>query len=212
MNIADVKVGDSTKMTGIKLQPKIDGHHIHKDFDVKLALKNAIKNDDLVIFAGNADNDKEALNIFNYASKQAQWKIPYEAHEINPDYVKAVKSEIDSLPIKILFVEPPINEMDPKILSLADFMKKTSELFPEKVEIIKQTEIGKNNNFLDSIKNAIKSYSNQNLAFAKNFNTKLYLKILAKKLAPIFAGITMASGIVLACSDTLKTKQKKHNS
>ena len=52
------------KTKGIKLKPLIGKHHIHKDFDTKIALKNTIRDNDFLIVAGDADNDKEALNIF----------------------------------------------------------------------------------------------------------------------------------------------------
>ena len=53
--------------------PKIDGNELTKVFDTKEAVSKAIKNNDLVIVAGDGSNDFEMLNPLEYISKQ-EWE------------------------------------------------------------------------------------------------------------------------------------------
>ena len=159
----------------IKLTPKINSKSLDKSFDTILALKEAQKNNDFLLVAGNARNDKEMLNIFNYVSYPIK-NVPYKASDIDLDYVKKIKKEIDNLPIKILFIKPKdIKNINEKDLELYEFMKKCEELFSKNVQIVEQTELYNKNNFLDAIKKSILSYSKRNLGFLKKFNYKSYL-------------------------------------
>lgn len=139
---------------GIKMEPVVEGSKLHKDFDVKAAIKNAIKNDDFVVVAGDASNDKEMLNIFRYINNDGA--IPQLAEEITPGIAAKAKPEIDKLPVKILFVRPKPEET--KKLPLLEFMKKLEEYFPEKVQIVEQTFPGERNFFLEAVENAVNSH------------------------------------------------------
>ena len=143
-----------TVSPGIKLEPIVWRHHLSKDFDVREALKFAMKNDDFVIAAGDAPNDKHMLNIFKYLKDRHH--IPKCAEDVTPQYVASVKDEIDKLPVKLLFIKPKPD--DTKKLPLYEFMKKLEECFPQKVQIVEQTYPGSKNNFLDAIENAINSH------------------------------------------------------
>lgn len=57
----------------LTITPKIDGNGLTKVFDTKEAVSKAIKNNDLVIVAGDGSNDFEMLNPLEYISKQ-EWE------------------------------------------------------------------------------------------------------------------------------------------
>ena len=201
IKISDVKVKSknshqTTRTKGIKLKPLIGKHHIHKDFDIKIALKNAIRDNDFLIVAGDADNDKEALNIFKYLKNPPNGFIPTKPTDITAQYLKQTKKEIDSLPIKLLFIRPKKTETNPKVLELLNFMEAQQKLFPKKVEIIEKTQIGKDNNLLDAIKSSTINYAKKNLAFAKKFDKKLYNKQLLKFLVPVLGFLALTTGIL----------------
>ena len=152
----------ATKSRGIKMEPLVEGSKLHKDFDVKIAIKKAIQNNDFVLAAGDASNDKEMLNIFRYINYEG--KIPEIASDITPELVAKLKPEIDKLPLKILFVRPNPDEV--KKLPLLDFMKTLEHYFPEKVQIIEQTFPGKRNFFLEAVENAVNTFKNKGKGFS----------------------------------------------
>lgn len=166
---SDVKV-DNNKTQGIVLYPLIEGQKLNKSFDVKMALEDAIKNDDFIIAAGDSSNDKEMLNIFNYVRKPENLFIPQKAEEITQEYVSLTRQEIDKLPIKLLFVKPNSPEKHSKKLEIYEFMKKQAELFPEKVMIVEETKLYGENNLLNAVKNAINNYAEKNSVFKNAWN------------------------------------------
>ena len=60
----------------IRLLPSIDGKPLNKVYDIKECLKNVIKNktDDLVIAAGNDENDISMLTPESYADIEVESK------------------------------------------------------------------------------------------------------------------------------------------
>ncbi len=208
--VGDVKVALTedlyTKMMGIKLEPRVDGHTLHKDFDTRIALKEAIKNGDFVIVAGDADNDKEALNIFRYITQPKEYKPPKSVGDITEDYIRSVRDEIESLPLKILFIRPKSGEVDTKMLTLSNFMQKTAELFPKKVQIVEQTQVGENNYFLDAIKNAIQEFT-ENGANSAIKTTNSIGKTFTGALT-LFASMT-ALGVGIAKLENNKKQEQK---
>lgn len=185
----DVEIGYRIRQKGIKIVPLINGHRIHKDFDIKYALENAIKENDFLIVAGDADNDKEALNIFRYLKNPPNGEIPSSVGEITEDYVSTVKEEIDNLPIKIMFIKPSKNCTNEKTLKLCDFMTALEKYFPKKVQIVEETKLDGENNFLNAIKCAIKDYEKENKVFAKNFNEKVTKNIFKTKIISCIIGV-----------------------
>lgn len=185
--IANIKVYENDnassykEVRGIRMEPLINGQKIHKDFDVRIALKNAVKNNDFVVVAGDADNDKEMLNIFSYIGMDHK---PKRAGDITPEVLQHTKSDIDKLPIKILFIKPMLEELalydDPdKIKQLYEFMQEQQKFFPDKVQIVDKTNVGVNNNFLKAVKNGITVFSRQNEAFYNGIkDNPAYLKEL----------------------------------
>ena len=164
---------------GIKLEPKVDEHSLHKDFDVKIALQKAIREDDFIIVAGDASNDKEMLNIFRYVDDIKN--VPKTASDITQEYVSTIKDKIDNLPLKILFIRP--NADDARKQELYEFVQKLQQLFPEKVQIVEQTFPGNRNNFLEAIENAINNHKFRTIPSNKN----KYWKYLAFGAAGCFA-------------------------
>lgn len=208
----DISISDVTnngrKQTGLKLSPLINNHHLHKDFDVKNALKNAISNNDFLIVAGDASNDKEALNIFRYLTNPPAGKIPTSSSEITTEYIDKVKSEIDKLPIKIMFIEPNLSCTDQRTLKLYEFMQSLEKQFPKKVKIVKETKLDGENNFLNSIKSAINEYSGENQIFSRNFNSKINKKLSKSKLILILGTISL---ILIGLYHLYKKNKSKTN-
>lgn len=209
IELGDVKITPNTKESGLKLSPIISGHGIHKDFDIKNALKSAVQNNDFLIIAGDADNDKEALNIFRYLKKTPSDKIPTSTVEITPEYISKVKREVNDLPIKIMFIEPNKNCTDTKTLKLYDFMLEQEKHFPKKVQIVKETKLEGENNFLNAIKSSIEEYSAENKVFDKNFKGKTIKNFSKSKIILMISIATaLLSGIFILYKHK-KTKTTK---
>ncbi len=158
-----------SRVRGIKLEPVVNGEALHKDFDTKIALKRAIENNDFLLIAGDADNDKESLNIFRYVKPPEGLTCPQKLNEITAEYVQATRDEIEKLPLKILFIKPKSSNPDLRTFALHEFMRRQERLFPKKVKVVEQTQIGANNNFLDAIKSSISEYASENKLFALHF-------------------------------------------
>ena len=167
INICDFDYNKYSIKQGIQLYAMFNGHKIDKSFDIKLALKKAIKNDDLIIVAGNDSNDKEMLNLFNYIQNTSLKSVPKRAEDITLEYLKNIKSEIEALPIKILFIKPSKTENNQSKLSLYEFIKKQAKFFPDKVMIIDETKLYGKNKLLPAIKKIITNYAKENPAFQK---------------------------------------------
>ena len=68
----------------LTITPKIDDKELTKVFDTKEAVADAIKNNNLVIVAGDGSNDFEMLNPLEYISKQ-EWE-QYAANTSCPEF------------------------------------------------------------------------------------------------------------------------------
>lgn len=216
LSIKELKEYDKSKnltikYEGIKLQPLVDGHRIRKNLDVRLALKDAIKNNDFVIAAGNHSNDKEMVNIFKYVTLPDGLKTPSRVEDITEEHIKAVKAEIENLPLKILFIKPDANEEE-RLIKLYEFVKKQKELFPDKIEIVEQTKLNGENNFLISIKKAIAEYATKNKMFKDGLdninnppksNSKFYKIVFGAFLAGV--GLIFAAKKLYVDYQTNKT-------
>lgn len=167
INICDFDYNEYSIKQGIQLYTMFNEHKIDKSFDIKLALKKAIKNNDLIIVAGNDSNDKEMLNIFNYMQNPSKKQVPTRAEDITQEFFNKIKSEIEPLPIKILFIKPSKTENSQSKLSLYEFIKKQAKFFPDKVMIIEETKLYGKNKLLPAIKKIITNYAKENPAFQK---------------------------------------------
>lgn len=187
------------RVDGIRLEPHIDGSYLHKDFDTKAAIKRVAANNDFLIIAGDADNDREMLNIFNYVRTPDGMKKPERAGQITDEYIRATKDEIEKLPVKIFFIKSG-NE-DPRVLSLFEFMKEQAGLFPKKVQVVEETQVGQNNHFLDAIKDSITNYASENSCFKKalednpEFLKESGIKLTKNHGKRVLAGIALAAVI-----------------
>lgn len=142
---------DSGKQLGIKLSPRMNGHHIHKDFDIFHALKNAQRENDFVIVAGNEKNDKELLNLFNYIGERridSVEKIPKKGLE-------EMIAKIKKLPIGIIFVDSPDSAVSPKLAEMKKFIEAQQKLFPDKVRIISETKSGERNTLVQAARELV---------------------------------------------------------
>ena len=182
VKMGSINLDDGSKTYGIKLYPLIDGIKLNKSIDTKIALQTAIQNNDFIVIAGDASNDKEMLNIFNYIKMPNNKKIPTKASEITFDYILQTKKEIDALPIKLLFIKPTqLNNNDAGKLELYSFMQKQANLFPEKVSIVDETILHGENNFLKEIKKSIKNYAEKNQTFKEEWKNILNSNIMTKQ-------------------------------
>lgn len=169
--IDDVRVyGENERVTierGIKLAPKINGHSLNKDFDVKIALKNAERDNDFVIAAGDSTNDKAMINIFSYIELPGDLKHPTRAQDLTPEHIQAVRAI--KLPLKIFFIRPDEKQIqkNARMAELYEFMKEQERLFPDKVKIVEQTQLGGENNLLNAVKSAISDHAGVDKKFAE---------------------------------------------
>jgi len=128
---AESYVKDVDGRTALKIAPVINGRRVHKDFDVKEAIASAQRENDFVIVAGNASNDKELLNLFNYIGES---KID-SVEKIPEKGLETMAERIRKLPVGVIFVDSEEN----KYPKLRAFMEKQQELFPDKVRIVKHS-------------------------------------------------------------------------
>jgi len=169
----------------VTYMPKMaDGNPLTKLYDTKLALKNAIKNNDLVITAGDGINDYEMLNPLNYLETGKSLE--------NPETLE----ELKRLPLKCIVIKGENTGLE-----------KLHQIFGKYGKII-EIEKGK---LTDGIKQVIKEYAEQNPIFKNNLNNKLKSELglqtvvknqkntTNKKLLTVLTGLTAGvSGIVYA--------------
>ena len=174
----------------LKKNKKNLGQKIKKDLDAMIEVKKAKKNNDLVIVAGDGNNDKSFLNIFTYIKLPKGMKIPQDIENAkkmlkNND----VKKQIDDLPLKILTVEGDITN--------DKYYKYLVETFPNKYKHVKQETISNKNSLFNSIKECIENYKNENKYFKKSLNKKIFKKKLIK-VGLIILPITVLMGTILS--------------
>ncbi len=153
--------GSHKKTLGIKAEPLFEGHTIHKDFDIKAAIARAIKAKDFVIAAGDADNDKEMLNMFNYAGlRQIDSKSAIQS--LDAETIRQAQGKIAKLPIGIVYVDHLEDEVgNPKrhkYAALSEFMHEQKKIFPDRIRIVQKSDLGKNNTLLEAAKELIAGY------------------------------------------------------
>ena len=187
----------------LKKSKKELGQNIKKDLDAMIELKKAKKNNDLVIVAGDGDNDKSFLNIFTYIKLPKNSKIPQDIENAkNLLKNKEIKNQIDALPIKILTVEGEVTK--------DDYYKYLLETFPNKYKYVKQDKKTGENTLFNTIKESIESYKKENKYFKKSLNRKIIKNKLNKPLLiilPMLVVLSAITGIFIY----LKNKSNKRN-
>ena len=172
----DVNARDPWSYTPEITNPNGGSDELTKAYDTGEAIKEAIKNNDLVIAAGDSSNDKVMLNPFTYLYNslpedvKAKYKDTWisitdvefiddsiELIEKNPDLAKAYRD----MPFVGIIVKRKDDE------------DKLSSLFPlaegkyKKIVIVEEGELQK------GIKEAIKLYSKQNPKYAEKLSPDL---------------------------------------
>lgn len=146
---------------GVRVEPLADGHVIRKDFDVKLKLKDAIKHGGYVIAAGDAPNDKEMLNIFNYLGAKNIDSVE-KINSLNKRAVEEFKKKLSKLPFGAIFVDHVFEQRNSAqymdFYNLGVFMQQLQRLFPSRVKIIKKSNVATENLLLDAVKQLIADY------------------------------------------------------
>ncbi len=173
----------------LKIDEKNLGQKIGKDIDAMIEIKKAKKNNDLVIVAGDGDNDKSFLNIFTYIKLPKGMKIPQNienAKEIlkNND----VKKQINDLPLKILTVEGDITK--------DKFYQYLAKTFPDKYKYVKQDTKSGENSLFSSIKGCIENYKRENKEFKKSLNKKIWQKTFNKNKIFILPILVLAGTVM----------------
>ena len=140
---AEAKITTKDGNPVIKTAPLISGRRIHKDFDVKQALNMAIKENDFVVVAGNAKNDRGQPSIDKVE------KIPTKGL---PDMIEQIRK----LPVGVIYVNSASGDSN-KMLELRAFMEEQKKLFPEKVMIIEESKKGENN-FVEACRNLVDNH------------------------------------------------------
>ena len=175
------------------ISPTFDNDVLTKQYDVEIALKDAINNQDLIIVAGDGSNDFTMLNPLKYINKDFY----------NKCYQESTKKDFyqSSMEDKLKVLEKIFkNKLDsPYLKSLAEEFNKNG--FIEKIKELPlySVIIGQKNNWLnflvetfeqtgkvitvesgnleDGILRAIKDYSSKNEIFKQNLS-KNFIKYL----------------------------------
>ena len=157
------------KQNEVFIKLKRNRQNLAKDTYAIMKLAKAKKNKDLVIVAGNDDNDKEMLNIFSYVNLPPNYKIPSnkeEAQLLITQYPE-IKNQIDQLPLRIIVVGDLIQNSSSDSESLMNFFQSN---FSEQYKFIPNTENYQSNYYLKAIKSSINSYLVINPIFSKEYN------------------------------------------
>ena len=171
--VKNVEYNNQRQKVLLKKNQKKLGQKVNKALDAIIEVKKAKKNNDLVIVAGDGDNDKSFLNIFTYIKLPKDILIPQNIENAKKLLVnKDIKKQIDNLPLKILTVEGDITN--------DKYYKYLAESFPNKYKYVKQDTKSGENSLFNSIKECIKNYKNENKKFKKSLNKKIFKKKLAK--------------------------------
>lgn len=145
------KIKQHSDKTEIEFTPEINGKKLNKSFDVKEALKDALENNDMIIVAGDSDNDIEMLNLENYVDG-----------EITAEKVR-------SLPIISILVDMD-NNLDTDMKSLKEKMEKYNT--PDCTKFIYlNPESGLD--YTNAIQKAIGQHADRNPEFKKALNEDL---------------------------------------
>ena len=199
------------------ISPKIEGLALSKLYDAKCSLKDAIKNNDMVIVAGDGSNDFNMLNPFEYI-EQSDWekyksnseckyfydadmnqKLSYirDAYEGRNDKLRqelesnGLIKQIRELPLFSVIVGKENNSLR--------ILKDTFERFGKIITV-------ENTNLDKGIKDAIKEYASNKDSFKESMSNKLKKYILGittkkkdNKNAVIYTLITAAAttGIII---------------
>ncbi len=163
---AETKIKTKDGNSYIKIAPHINGRRLHKDFDVKQALKAAIKENDFVIVAGNAMNDREMLNLFNYIGEPRIDEVRKISTQGLPDMIEAIRK----LPIGVVFVNGSATDNKSQQELLA-FMEEQRKLFPEKVMIVEESKKGENS-LVNACRTLVESHFGKEQKPAASSSTK----------------------------------------
>ena len=196
-----------------------------KAYDTNEAIKDAIKNNDLVIAAGDSSNDTEMINPFtymeNYITKELEQKLGNKIKRFSSKGTAGVISLM-----QILDSEPELAKSFMKmpfvgiIVKRGDGEDKLSELYPlaegkyKKIVIVEEGELQK------GIKEAIKLYSEQNPKYAEKLSHDLKNEIRNeggcppsddKKNNNIWKYVLGGLGIVVTAIGIYKLKGNKND-
>lgn len=147
-----------------------------KLYDTKEAVKKAIKNNDLVIVAGDGSNDLSMLNPLSYIN------VPPEVYKDNllPDWEnnplhKNIAKQIDDLP----FMGIVVDRKDSKLRNIAEAFGPGNRF--NKIICVKNGELE------DGIKDAVQVYCLQHPEYAEKLNPDLKKEIFgtADDISPI---------------------------
>ena len=155
--------------------PNGGSRELTKAYDTSEAIKDAIKNNDLVIAAGDSSNDLEMVNPFSHLFNS----LPEEIRIKYKDTWRAFWCPAPNVAIKILDKNPDLAKAYHDmpfvgiIVKRKDNEDKLSSLFPlaegkyKKIVIVEEGELQK------GIKEAIKLYSEQNPKYAEKLSQDL---------------------------------------
>lgn len=197
------------------ITPKIEDRALTKLYDTKKALKQAIKNNDIVIAAGDGSNDFDMLNPLEYLDKdfvksceensshkdfykkdmQEKFKDLQKVYsgENNP-YINGLRKElsengylkkIEDLPIYGIVMK----KKDSKLQSLIDTFARINKII-----------VADFGGLDDGIKKVIKIHAEKNKAFNTSMSENLYTLIFGakKKSGGNYKSIKAVTGLILA--------------
>ena len=164
---------------GVDLGPDLDGEHLTKAYDTKLAVRKAWEENDLVIAAGDSSNDTEMINPITYLLDEGCF-----AKSLTPENKTYLKKHINE-PAKIIEYLDTNSKVAEDFLSLPYcgiiLKNEDSDLFAkfkpftegkyQKLVVAKQGELEK------GIKDAIALYSKQTPKYKEVLDSELKKQI-----------------------------------
>lgn len=164
---------------GVDLGPDLDGEHLTKAYDTKLAVRKAWEENDLVIAAGDSSNDTEMINPITYLLDEGCF-----AKSLTPENKTYLKKHINE-PAKIIEYLDANSKVAEDFLSLPYcgiiLKNEDSDLFAkfkpfaegkyQKLVVAKQGELEK------GIKDAIALYSKQTPKYKEVLDSELKKQI-----------------------------------
>ncbi len=192
------------------ITPKINNSALTKLYDTKIALSEAIRNNDMVIVAGDGSNDFDMLNPLEYIEKKdwekykknSQFKNFYDSDmrtklkhikEALDGYNEPLKKELENKGLIAQIKEMPLYSIIvDKNNSKLKQIKETFGRFGKIIEI--------SNGDLDiGIKSAIKTHADSSVRFKKGMSEKFKKYILGVTKKKDNKTLIIVFGLIISC-------------
>jgi hypothetical protein len=191
---------DGEKLPTIEIFPEIKNDAITKEYDIKKKVEHIQKNrtNDLVIVAGDARNDFEMLNLFNYTNEKEDFS---NIHTLKKVY---------DLPVISIFVNNGKSSQDKLLNSLNITADKADDYFNSDGQIrficVDKNDPRKPQTLDEAILVATKEYAKRNPEFRKNMSSEAKAKIDSMKYS-----YPISKNVISQIEEKAKAKLSNHS-